>query len=154
MGAAYSQNLTLWHRGTSTSCTTTQDDLSVISGITGFRADDYVNSFSGSALLISSLNGQLNSGYDVDFFTVNLSYPRSISLVPSNVGPGNSGANADMVLRVYNSSGGLVTTVNDPYALQATTTLPAGSYYVSAGSAPNSNTDVYGMLGKYSITLY
>ena len=103
--------------------------------------------------MISSLSGQLNSSYDVDFFTVNLSSTRTISLIPANVGAGNSGANADMVLNVYNSAGSLISTVNDPSVLNASATLPAGSYYVSAGSTANDNTGVYGMLGKYSITV-
>lgn len=153
MGIGYGQNLTLWHKGpNSISCTNIQDDVQIIAGIVGFRADDHADKRDAATPLNSALSGAVNSSSDIDYFSLNLTAPKSISLIPVNTGAGNAGANADLVLRVYNGNGSLMYAVNDPAVLHASTTLSAGSYYLSVAAAGNTNTGTYGMLGKYIIS--
>ena len=152
MGASYNENLSLWHYGpNSLSATTMQDDVAKIAAVVGFVNDEYVNNVAGATTLSTSKNGLINNSTDVDFFSVNINTTKIISLIPSNVGPNNDGGNLDLVLKIYNSQGALISTINDPLILNAGVSLSAGSYYVSASTTDNQFTTRYGMLSKYTI---
>ena len=154
MGAAYNQNLSLWHYGpNSISATTMQNDLAIISNVVGYRSDDYSNSSSGAGSISTSAEGIINSSSDLDFFSLNLNKTKIISLVPANVGENNDGANLDLELKIYNNQGVLQSTVNDPAILNAGTSLSSGNYYLSVGSTGNQYTSNYGMLSKYKINV-
>lgn len=154
MGCGYYQNLTLWHNGPNTyGANSFQNDGAIINGVVGSVADDYGNSTSTATTLSTTLNGVINSETDQDYFYVNLSTAKTLSIIPNNVGAGNSGANVDINLRIFNAQGTLLATVNDPNYLQAITSLSAGSYYISVGVTPNTYSATYGMLGKYTISL-
>jgi hypothetical protein len=155
MGVSYYQNLSLWHRGTSAAaCTNIQDDEAIISAAVGYSPDDYSNSTSGAAALSTSLNGVINTNTDVDYFSVNLSTTRTLSLTPFNVGSFNAGADVDLIVKVYNNQGALITMLDNPAALNVSTVLTPGSYYVSVGNIANPFSSTYGMIGKYNISLY
>jgi len=152
MGASYNENLSLWHYGpNSISATTMQDDVAKIAAVVGFVNDEYANTSASATALSSSKTGLINTSTDVDFFSVNISSTKTISLIPANVGPNNDGSNLDLVLKIYNSQGTLLSTINDPLILNAGVTLSAGSYYVSASTTDNQFTTRYGMLSKYTI---
>jgi len=154
MGAAYSQNLSLWHNGpNSVDCSSIQDDVATIAGIIGYKADDYSNSFSGAPTLTSSLDGTISYSSDVDFFSVDIGSLATVTVTPFNVGLYNAGANTDIVLNVYSSLGILIATIENPAVLDAAVTLPAGSYYISVGTTSNLFVANYGMLGDYTISL-
>lgn len=154
MGAAYNENLSLWHNGpNSLSATTMQDDVAKIAAVVGFLNDEYSNTASSAALLSSTKTGLINNSNDVDFFSINLSSTRTLSLVPVNVGPNNDGGNLDLSLNIYNSQGSLISTINDPMILNAGISLSAGSYFISASTVDNQYTTRYGMLSKYVISL-
>ena len=152
MGASYNENLSLWHYGpNSLSATTMQDDVAKIAAVVGFVNDEYVNSTASATALSSSKTGLINNSSDVDFFSVNINTTKTLSLIPANVGPNNDGGNLDLVLKIYNSQGTLLSTINDPMILNAGVSLSAGSYYVSASTTDNQFTTRYGMLSKYTI---
>jgi len=154
MGVGYNENLTLWHKGpNSISCSTIQDDVASIASVVGFKNDDYSNTTSGATSLITSLNGVINNSSDIDFFSVNLSTTKNISVIPFNVGVGNAGADVDLVLKIYNSRGTLLSTIDNPNTLDVGTTLSAGNYFVSVSTTDNLYTTRYGMLGKYNISV-
>jgi hypothetical protein len=155
MGCAYYQNVSTWHNGpNSVSSTTFQNDVAIIASLVGYPADDYVNTTSGAAVLSTSLNGKLNSSTDIDFFSVNIASANTLTVIPKNVAPGNVGANTDLVIKIYNSSGSLINTVNDASILNASIPLNAGQYFISVAAAPNAYaTSTYGMLGQYNISL-
>jgi len=154
MGSAYSQNLSLWHNGpTSSGCGYTQDDVAMIAGVIGYRNDDYSNSFSGAASLTSSLEGTISTSGDVDFFSVSVGSDATISVIPYNVGVYNAGANTDLVLQVYSSMGILIATIDNPTVLDASISLSPGNYYISVSTIANSFASTYGMLGKYTISV-
>lgn len=152
MGASYNENLSLWHYGpNSLSATTMQDDVAKIAAVVGFVSDEYTNGTSGATVLSSSRTGIINASTDIDFFSVNISSVKTLSLIPTNVGPNNDGGNLDLVLKIYNSQGVLLSSINDPLILNAGLNLSAGSYYVSASTTDNQYTTRYGMLSKYTI---
>lgn len=154
MGVSYSRNLSLWHNGTSSSAYNTyQNDVAIISGVVGLVNDDYSNTTSSAASLTTSLQGLVNNSSDVDFFSVNISGSKNVSVIPQNVGLNNEGGNLDLILKVYNSQGALLSTINDPNILSTTTVLQPGSYFLSVSTADNSNALKYGMLSRYSIDL-
>lgn len=154
MGAAYNENLSLWHNGpNSISSTTMQDDVAKIASVVGLVADEYGNTTSSATSLISLKTGIINNSADIDFFSVKLSTTGIVSLTPDNVGPNNEGSNLDLVLNIYTSQGQLVATVNDPMILNAGITLSPGSYFLSASTTDNQYTNRYGMLSKYTVNL-
>jgi len=154
MGVGYTRNVTLWHNGAnSISCTSFQNDVSVIAGKTGFKTDDFSNTTASAASLTGSLDAMINSSSDVDFFSVNLTTTREVLINPSSVGINNSGSNLDLQLNIYNNQGVLLSTVNNTTILNASATLAPGSYYVSVSPIANQFSTGYGMLGKYNISL-
>ena len=154
MGNSYSQNLTLWHYGpNSVGASSIQDDAAIIATALGYRTDDYSNTVSSAAALSASLNGIINNSSDLDFFSVNLGATTTVTLTPFNVGVNNEGSDVDLVLRIYNSQGTLISATNNVNTLNAVTVLGAGNYYISAGTVSNLYTTTYGMIGKYNISL-
>lgn len=154
MGASYNQNLSLWHNGpNSISATTMQDDVAKIAAIIGFANDEFSNSTSNATSLNSSRTGIINNSNDVDFFSANVNNPKTLSLVPANVGVNNEGGNLDLVLKIYNAQGALLQSINDPLILNAGINLSPGNYYLSASTADNQFAGRYGMLSKYTISL-
>lgn len=154
MGNSYSRNLSLWHKGpNSLGCNSIQDDVAIIANVVGYKTDDYSNSTSSAASLSSSLNGCVSNSGDLDFFSLNLGTTKTVSLVPTNVGIYNAGANLDLILKVYNSQGSLLAAYENPSILNTSTVLAPGNYFVSVGTAANPYTTTYGMLGKYTISL-
>lgn len=154
MGCGYYQNVTTWHNGPSVAgYASFQNDVALIAGILGMKTDDYSNSISSSQALTTSLDGAINSGTDTDFFSVNLSAPKTVSLTPFNVGINNQGANLDLIIRVYNSQGQLILTAEDPAVLNAIALVNTGQYFISVSTIANQYAGTYGMLGKYNISL-
>jgi hypothetical protein len=154
MGVAYNQNLSLWHSGpNSLGCSTIQDDEAVIAGLVGYKPDDHSNVFTNASALTTAASGIINTPGDVDFFQVNLDMQKTLTLAPFCVDINSDGANIDMVVRIYNSQGSLLQTIDNISVLPASVVLAPGFYYISAGNVANPNTTTYGMLGKYNITL-
>src|SRR5258705_10559151 len=146
MGASYNENLSLWHYGpNSLSATTMQDDVAKIAAVVGLVADEYPNTTASATTLSTSKTGLINSSSDVDFFSLNINTTKTVSLIPANVGPNNDGGNLDLVLKIYNSQGALLSTINDPMILNAGVSLSAGSYYISASTTDNQYASRYGM---------
>jgi hypothetical protein len=154
MGVGYSRNLTVWHNGPNTyGPTSYQDDVAIITNVVGIKNDDFTNSYSNATRLTGSVDGMINNNADVDFFVIDIASTKNISLVPFNVGAPNSGADVDLLLKVYNSKGQLVNTFDDVNTLNISTTLNAGKYYLAVTCTPNQYATKYGMLGKYTVSI-
>lgn len=154
MGGSYDKNVTTWHNGpNSTGYAAFQNDAAVITGLVGLKTDDYSNSTSGAQVLTTTpLNGIINSSTDADFFSVNLSTAKTVTLTPFNVGVNHEGANLDLIIKIYSAQGQLLSSEN-PVALNATKFLNAGQYFISVSTIANIYASTYGMLGKYNISL-
>ena len=154
MGVGYNKNLTLWHKGPNAeSCTTIQDDAAQIAAIVGYKPDDYPNSSANAPNLTSSLDGMISDSSDIDFFAVSTNDYRKIYLTPFNVGINDAGANVDLIVRVYNSQGILISTTEKPDVLYVETSVAPGNYYISVGTTSNQFTTNFGMRGKYNISI-
>ena len=154
MGASYNENLSLWHNGpNSLGATYLQDDVAKIAAVVGFVNDEYSNATTNATSLSGSKTGLINSSTDVDFFSVNNQQTKTLSLTPVNVGVNNDGSNLDLILKIYNNQGTLISSINDPMILNAGVSLSPGSYYISAGTTDNQFASKYGMLSKYIISV-
>lgn len=154
MGVGYSRNLTIWHNGpTPYGATSYQDDVAIITQLVGAKNDDFANTYSNATAISSSIEGTVNSNTDIDFFAIDIASSKNISLVPFNVGASNSGADVDLLLKIYDAQGQLISSVDDVNTLNISTTLNAGKYYLAITTTPNQYAPKYGMLGKYSVTI-
>ena len=155
MGLSYYRNMTTWRRGSNIyGCNNIQDDILIISGKLSFNNDDHSNQFNQATNINSGWEeGRINNSLDIDFFRLNLSASSSIVISPFHVNINNEGANVDMKVRIYTQDRNLLSTHNDPNSLSISTTLSPGRYYISVESTENINSDRYGQLGNYSITV-
>ncbi|HLQ46015.1 MAG TPA: fibronectin type III domain-containing protein, partial [Planctomycetaceae bacterium] len=153
MGNSYSATRGLWWDGTSTSSTTIQDDMAVISRSAngfGYRADDHGNTAStATALTVSggqfSGSGIITTTGDVDYFSFNT----SAGSITINVDVLANVNDLDAKLQLFDANGGLLQT-SDPstsFGASMTTTVAAGTYRVAVSSHGG-----YGDVGQYTIS--
>ena len=162
MGNSYYRNMTSWNNGQiNTGCTNYQDNLSIITTQNGFtyRADDYNETMNGSTTSLSgsnfSLNGIVTTPTDIDAFKFTLNNNSNILLnvVPFNIGSNYIGANLDVKVELYNSTGALLKTYDpaDIMSVNIDTVLSGGTYYIKVDGTGNINVGDYGSLGAYTI---
>jgi hypothetical protein len=153
MGNGYNQVRTTWHNGTTSSSTTFQDDLTILSGANnafGYVADDYGNTTgTAAALPISgtsvSLSGLIGRSDDLDVFSfTTVGGSIDFTLAVDSLGP-----NLDSVLELWNSAGSVLTTVAPGASLGASLSqvVGAGTYYLVARGMGD-----YGDMGRYTIS--
>ena len=152
MGVGYYSARSTWHNGQTTSATTYQDDLAVISrsaNVFGYRPDDAGDTtFNAKPVTVAgnqiSASGIVGRMTDADYFSFGTAGgPVSISLSVAALGP-----NLDSTLELRNTSGNIVATASPSNSLGAaiSTTLAAGQYFLVARS-----TGAYGSVGQYTI---
>jgi hypothetical protein len=152
MGNSYYAARGIWWYGTSTSSTTIQDDMAVISGSSdgfGYRTDDVGNSIStASALTLSGSSvsgaGIVEKTTDRDYFSFNTdSGTLTFSANVAQYGP-----TLDLALELWSASGTLIASA-DTASLGETITaiVPGGSYRLAVVSHGS-----YGDVGQYSIS--
>ena len=100
-------------------------------------------------------NHQKNSisNIDIDFFSVLVSSPKTLSATPYNMGINNEGGNVDLVIKLYNSQMVFISLTDNSLILSSGVSLVAGQYYVAINTGANTNSTTYGMLGKYKIAV-
>ena len=161
MGNSYYRNMTGWNDGpTPFGCANIQDNLTIITSSNGFtyRTDDYAEARNNSTFSLGSnvfsADGIITTNTDKDAFkftpTGNVNF--YLDVKPFSVG-GNSGANLDVAVDMYNGNT-LIRTFNPESSLSISidTMLNAGTYYFVVSGAGNVNIDNYGSLGSYSLT--
>ncbi|NVO83545.1 GEVED domain-containing protein [Hymenobacter terrestris] len=162
MGVGYYKPISQWSKGEYANANQTQDDLAIMSGPTynvGYRADDHGNTTGTATPLARSGdnltgNGLIERTDDQDHF----SFTTSGGAVSFNINTVARYGNLDVVVRLLNSTGGLVGTYDTGGSLNATvsTTLGAGTYFlqVDGTGAANPATDGYsdyGSLGTFTV---
>ena len=153
MGNSYYRNLSTWSNGPNPyGCTALQDDLAILSGMLGYKADDHGNTISSATVLLATTTGIINTNSDIDFFTVNTSAAITVSIVPFNYST-NEGANLDIQVKVYNKDGTLLHTINDPLLLSSALNFVPGTYYMQVETVDNLYATRYGMVGRYAINI-
>ncbi len=150
MGTGYYAQRTTWHRGTpSTSSTAMQDDMSVLAGVIGWRADDVAGTTTAATALAGgtsvNLAGIISGATDVDLWRFTTS-GGSLSL---QLAGAQYGGNLDAVLELRNASGQTIASSSPTNSLGASLskTLTSGTYYVAARSSGG-----YGNAGQYKLT--
>lgn len=163
MGNSYYKNMSNWNNGpTPYGCTNVQDNLSIITTLNGFgyRADDYAEAMNGTTTMLTSGNftkeGIISTNTDKDVFKFIVAQNSSFHLtaVPFNVGANDNGANLDIKLQLYNTSGTLINTYDPANTLNVIidTVLNTGTYYIKVDGSGNINVGEYGSLGNYSLS--
>ncbi len=163
MGAGYYQNLTLWNSGQSSiSCSSIQNDLTVITSGNGFtfRTDDFASTFSGatSAPFVNNqftVNGIVTQSTDQDMikFIPPATGRFLLNAIPYNVGTGNAGSDLDLQVSLYNSSQTLLRVYNPGTLLSSVvdTQLTHATYYLKVEGKGNIYAPNYASLGSYAL---
>lgn len=166
MGVGYYKDITQWSRGEYAYANNTEDDLAKIASTThgvGFRNDDNGNTTGTATALNVSSNGTVSASQnkgviertgDIDMF----SFTTGGGSVQLTFSPASRHANLDILVKLYNSSGSLVST-HDPSGLTSSINinLSSGDYFVSvdgtgAGNPSSTGYSDYGSLGNYTIS--
>jgi hypothetical protein len=162
MGNSYYKNMSNWNDGpTPYGCTNVQDNLSIITTQNGFgyRADDYSELLDASTTTLAAGNfsaeGIISTNTDEDAFKFIVSQNSNFYLtaIPFNVGLNYMGANLDIKLDLFNSSGTLINSYDpvDSMSVVIDTVLNAGTYYIKIDGSGNTNVGEYGSLGSYTL---
>jgi hypothetical protein len=164
MGVGYNKSLVQWSRGEYTSANQAEDDVSIIAGRVGFLADDHADvQAAATALAVDSSGAMSGSGViatrtDKDWFR----FATQAGSVSFNVAPfelSDGKANLDVQVRLLNSSGTVVSTINETNRLDTvwSGTLAKGIYSIeidgvgkAAISGDNGYSD-YGSLGSFTV---
>ncbi|MHB1036352.1 MAG: hypothetical protein ACYC0Y_17045, partial [Pirellulales bacterium] len=153
MGVSYYAARSTWYNGTSTSATTYQDDVTVLSRSAngfGYRPDDHGNTV-GTATALSVANNQatgsgiLTTTADVDYFSFTTGSGQvSFTLNVAEVGP-----DLDARLELRRATGEVIASADPSGSLTATVsaTVSAGDYRLAVSSH-----GTYGDVGQYSIS--
>jgi|GEM_PF-1363301 len=152
MGNSYYAARGLWWYGTTTSASTFQDDMAVLSNATngfGYRADDHGGTAATATAL--TINGSAASGSgiierttDADFF----SFTTSGGQVSFTATVAQHGPTLDLRLEIQNASGTVLASASTSSLGESiTTNLAGGTYYLVVRSQGN-----YGDVGQYTIT--
>lgn len=163
MGVGYYQPLTQWSDGDYANANNTQDDLAIIASATNkitLRGDDYGNTLATAAALptssgVVSANGDITSRTDVDAFT----FYTGAGLVHLHVSVAGVSPDLDVLAKLYDSTGNVIATSNDPSTLEAdiSLSLAAGTYYLTidgtgCGDPLAGGYSDYASVGQYSVS--
>lgn len=180
MGNSYSNNVTQWSKGEYTGANQTQDDLAIIAGKLGYRADDHGNTVgAGTPLqvnadgtvdasnpeldphnLLPQNKGTLNNAADVDVFTFNA----GAGTVSFTVNPAwdafyrattRRGANVDVGLELLDAAGNVIASSEPATDTTATVTasVAGGGYALRISGVGNATVPYsdYDSIGQYFI---
>ncbi|MCW2851469.1 MAG: hypothetical protein JWM84_1133, partial [Nocardioides sp.] len=161
MGVGYDHPVSQWSKGDYTGANRQQDDLGIIRGMLGLRADEAASSIARASALPTG-TAYISSRTDTDYYL--LGACAAGFTVSAN--PLASAANLDIKLSLVNGAGTVVTS-DDPASSQATLAVAngmgatvsasAGTYYVAVdgvgtGTWAGSGYDDYGSLGAYTMS--
>lgn len=161
MGVSYDRNVTQWSRGEYANANNRENDLVILAGRLGYRADDHGRTASTATLLAPLANNDLRaSGVigpadDVDVFRIDVG--PSAGHITLNVAPLLPGPNLDVLIQVYDHIGNLVASDNPVDLLEASfdKIVHPGRYFVHVQGAGNgdplSGYSTYGSIGQYAI---
>ncbi len=166
MGVGYSHPVSQWSWGEYADANNGQNDTTVINNQGApLRADDHGNTTGAATVLPASgkATGVITTRNDKDVFRFHSNGGSwKLSATPAPNGP-----NLDIQMRILNSGGGLVATINPAVSqttvekaaglnAKITRNLPAGNYYleidgIGFGNPQNTGYSDYGSLGKFTV---
>jgi hypothetical protein len=163
MGAPLARNVTQWSRGEYPGAVNpfdggpyaTQDDIGIIAGKLGFRADDFADTLSGAGALVQPTAGFITSPTDVDVFALPLANDVHIEITPFRAGELTDGGNLDVAADILNAAGAVVATVDNVHETAAALTadLPSTPHFLRVRpSSDPANYPAYGSRGAYTVS--
>jgi hypothetical protein len=163
MGAPLARNVTQWSRGEYPGGVNplfgipwpTQDDIAIIAGKLGFRADDFADAISGAGQLAQPTAGFITSTADVDVFALPLANDVHIEITPFRAGELTDGGNLDVAADILDAAGNVVATVDDvtETAAALTADLPSTPHFLRVrASFDPANYPAYASLGAYTVS--
>lgn len=177
MGSSYGRAVSQFSKGEYTGANNTQDDIAVVGGKLGLRADDHGNTNGTASLLVADSNGivssttplqdiadakpenkgRIGSRADVDVFGFTAGAGAlSLTLNPHRMTTNTSGGNLDLEASLYSAGGALIATSLPTGDTRATltATVPAGQYFLYVGGGGDSLTPYsdYGSMGQYYVS--
>lgn len=132
-----------------------QEDIVIIGGKLGARADDVGDTIATAAPLALPTTGYITSTADVDVFALPRATDVRIEITPFRAGELTDGGNLDVAAEIVNEAGLVVASVDDLEETAATVTalLPSGQHYLRVKPSFNPvNYPAYGSLGQYTVT--
>ncbi len=161
MGVGYSRAISQWSKGDYAGANNQEDDVALIRGVAGARADEAPSSIAGAATVPAG-TAYVTSRTDVDTYLLG----RCTGQVSVTANPLDTLADLDLSLSILDATGQPVAS-HDPASAQTTSstasgmgalldrTLAAGTYYASVdgvGNGPwSTGYDDYGSLGAYTL---
>jgi hypothetical protein len=167
MGAPNRRNVTQWSRGEYGNATNgshdfgippnvpLQDDIAIIAGKLGFRADDFGDTILSALPLSLPTVGHITSAAESDVFALPRATDVRIDVTPFRAGELEDGGNLDVAAEILNGDGVVVASIDDPDQTAATLTaiLPPGQHYLRVRSSFSPvNYPIYDSLGQYTVT--
>jgi hypothetical protein len=164
MGAPIDRNVTQWSRLeypgginflSGQGNVPPQNDIPIIAGKVGFRADDVTDTIAGAPALNPPASAFITSASDVDVFALPIADEVRIGITPFRAGELTDGGNLDVAAEILDAAGTVVAGVDDLEQTTATLAadLPLTPHFlrVRASANPASYT-TYGSLGAYTVT--
>lgn len=162
------RNVTQWSRGDypghvnpfctgfgSCSPQPAQDDIAIIAGRVGLRADDHGDDLASATPLVSPGAGVITSTTDIDVFALPRVTDVNLAITPFRAGELTDGGNLDVAAEIVTAGGLVVASADDLHetAASLTAVLGPGQHYlrVRASFAPD-DYPIYDSLGQYTIT--
>jgi hypothetical protein len=162
MGAPLARNVTQWSRGEYPGAINLgyggwplQDDIAIIAGKLGFRADDFANTIAGARPMAQPTMGVITSTADVDVFALPIANDVHIEITPFRAGELTDGGNLDVAADILNAAGVVVATVDDvnETAASLTADLPSTPHFLRVRpSFDPTNYTAYASLGGYTVS--
>lgn len=165
MGVSYDKALSTWAIGSSADgCSSIQEDIAVIlatPNMISLKPDDHGNSYASATNLPTAGNQISSTGLithkdDIDFFRLQIPVSTQVILqvLPLVAQNNPFGANIDLAMAIYNSSGQLIKRYSPDTDINVSidTNLNAGSYFVAIEGIGNNFLPDYGSLGNYVLT--
>jgi len=177
MGNSYYNNVTQWSKGEYNGANNTQDDLSIIASKLYLLEDDHGDTLNTASPLLVETNGQIlvsnpetdphniyveNKGIieksddqDMFYFSANAGQI-DFNIVPAwdaFYRSNKRGANLDIQAKLLNTNGTILE-ISDPNLktdINLSTTVSAGTYYLSISGTGNNNYSDYASIGQYFI---
>lgn len=162
MGRPITRPVTQWSRGEYANADNTEDDLSKIAGVVGYRPDDHGDTPSRATVVAgtSTTSGFIGTTGDVDAFNVDVEAgPIVVSLRP----PPGTATWSDLLAQVTvrDRLGSIVATgsptVPTSWTASASANVPAGRYTVEVRpvgwKTPIDGFTTYGSLGAYELSV-
>jgi hypothetical protein len=161
MGSPFGRNVTQWSLGDYAGGTNPpfgnafQDDVAIIAGKLGIRADDGADEAPAAAPLALPTRAIITGPLDVDVFALPNTRGVELTITGFRAGTVDDGGNLDVAAEIVDAAGLVVASSDE---LEETTaylaaTLPAGQHFLRVRPSSNpANYTTYGSLGEFTVS--